>query len=152
MARRKKGLAAEEDEPNLDISSLIDVCFLLLIYFIVTSTINPTEKDLPMTIPSQQPSDEKPDIEPMLISVLASGQVTVNKTEPLDGGAEGRERVLPLLSARLNEYSAMAKSGDSKPIIQIYASPECPQQQIIDVLNCIRGADINTVTFTDTGE
>ena len=152
MARRKKGLVAEEDEPKLDISSLIDVCFLMLIYFIVTSTINPTEKDLPMTIPSQQPSDEKPDIEPMLISVLASGQVTVNKTEPLDSAASGKERTLPQLSNRLNEYSSMAQSSGAKPIIQIFASPECPQQQVIDVLNCIRGANINTVTFTDTGE
>lgn len=152
MARRKTGLVAEEDEPKLDISSLIDVCFLLLIYFIVTSTINPVEKDLPMTIPSQQPSDEKPDIEPMLISVLASGQVTVNKTEPMDTAASGKERALPQLSSRLNEYSSMAQSGGSKPIIQIFASPECPQQQVIDVLNCIRGANINTVTFTDTGE
>jgi len=29
------------DEPTLDISSLIDVCFLLLIYFLVTTTIQP---------------------------------------------------------------------------------------------------------------
>jgi len=152
MARRKRGAAAEEDEPNLDISSLIDVCFLLLIYFIVTSTINPTEKDLPMTIPSQQPSDEKPDIEPMLISVLASGEVTVNKTEPMDTGAVGRERTLPQLSARLNEYSSLAQSSGSKPIIQVFASPECPQQQVIDVMNAIRGANINTITFTDIGE
>ena len=28
------------DEPTLDISSLIDVCFLLLIYFLVTTTIS----------------------------------------------------------------------------------------------------------------
>jgi hypothetical protein len=33
MARHKKIQAPEEDEPGLDISSLIDVCFLLLIYF-----------------------------------------------------------------------------------------------------------------------
>ena len=38
MARHRKYEAAEEADPQLDISSLIDVCFLLLIYFIVTST------------------------------------------------------------------------------------------------------------------
>ncbi len=152
MARRKKGMVVEDDEPELDISSLIDVCFLLLIYFIVTSQIVPQEKDLPMTIPSQQPSDEKPDIEPMLISVLAAGNITVNKSEPMDTSASGKERALPLLSARLNEYSSMAQSSGSTPVIQIFASPECPQQQVIDVLNSVRGANINTVTFTDSGE
>jgi hypothetical protein len=37
-------------QPALDISSLIDVCFLLLIYFLVTSTITPRETDLGMAL------------------------------------------------------------------------------------------------------
>ncbi|MDB4419108.1 biopolymer transporter ExbD [bacterium] len=37
-SRRKKD-RAELDEPQLDISSLIDVCFLMLIFFLVTTTI-----------------------------------------------------------------------------------------------------------------
>lgn len=149
MARRKTGMVAEEDEPMLDISSLIDVCFLLLIYFIVTSTIQPREQDLPMTMPSSQPSDEVPDIEPMLISVSPSGAVSVNKAQ-VDGGTSGRERVYPNLKSTLAEYSAMAKSSEAKPIIQVFVNGDCPQQVVIDVLNCIRGADIQTVTFTDT--
>ncbi len=149
MARRKTGMVAEEDEPLLDISSLIDVCFLLLIYFIVTSTIQPREQDLPMTMPSSQPSDERPDIEPMLISVSPSGAVLVNKVQ-VDGGTTGRERVYSNLKSTLDEYSAMAKSSESKPIIQVFVNGDCPQQVVIDVLNCIRGAKIKTVTFTDT--
>jgi len=149
---KKKAPEVEEDEAALDISSLIDVCFLLLIYFIVTSTIAPVEKDLPMTMPSSSASDAKPDIEPMLIAVQPSGQIIVNKSEQLDSGAVGRERVLTQLKVRLDEYSSMAQSSDSTPLIQIFASPECPQQQVIDVLNCIRGANINTVTFTDSGD
>jgi biopolymer transport protein ExbD len=39
MARHKKYQADEEANPALDISSLIDVCFLLLIYFLVATTI-----------------------------------------------------------------------------------------------------------------
>ena len=48
MARHKKSIVQDEGNPELDISSLIDVCFLLLIYFIVTSTITPREQDLGM--------------------------------------------------------------------------------------------------------
>ncbi len=50
--RRKRNVHVNDDEPALDISSLIDVCFLLLIYFIVTSTMQPREQDLPMTLPT----------------------------------------------------------------------------------------------------
>lgn len=39
MARHKKLEPIEDEDPKLDISSLIDVCFLLLIYFIVATSL-----------------------------------------------------------------------------------------------------------------
>ena len=62
MARHKKFQVEQEPEPELDISSLIDVCFLLLIYFLVTSTITPRETDLGMSLPAANPSNEQPKI------------------------------------------------------------------------------------------
>ena len=38
MARHRRATALEEDKPELSISPLIDICFLLLIYFLVTTT------------------------------------------------------------------------------------------------------------------
>jgi biopolymer transport protein ExbD len=60
MARHRKYEAAEEADPALDISSLIDVCFLLLIYFLVTSTI--THRGKPISawrclLPTRVPSN-----------------------------------------------------------------------------------------------
>lgn len=49
MARHKKLETVEDEDPKLDISSLIDVCFLLLIYFIVaTSLIQERKLDMSM--------------------------------------------------------------------------------------------------------
>lgn len=45
MIKKKIG-NRDEDVAGLDISSLIDVSFLLLIYFLVTSTLDPREGDL----------------------------------------------------------------------------------------------------------
>lgn len=39
MARHKKLEMVEDEDPKLDISSLIDVCFLLLIYFLVATSL-----------------------------------------------------------------------------------------------------------------
>ncbi len=151
MARRKKGLMLEDDEPALDISSLIDVCFLLLIYFLVTSTIQPREQDLPMTLPSSQKSDAPLEIEPMLIAVKKTGSgfsVVVNKSETLDTSVEGERRRLPLLLESLVTYSNLAKSNDTKPLVQLFIDPLVDQQTAMDVLNCLRGAGINSVTFS----
>ena len=40
MARHRRAEAPEEDKPELSISPLIDVCFLLLIYFLVTGGLS----------------------------------------------------------------------------------------------------------------
>ena len=59
MARRVHSQTRGSDEdPELDISSLIDVSFLLLIYFIVTSTLQKRETDLGITLPSTVPTEQ----------------------------------------------------------------------------------------------
>ena len=77
MSRRKKMEGPEDDEPGLDISSLIDVCFLLLIYFLVTTTIVKKEQDIDMTLPSVAPSDTPPDIRPFFIKLEANGFISI---------------------------------------------------------------------------
>ena len=76
MARHRKYQSADEALPALDISSLIDVCFLLLIYFLVATTIQKKEVDVPLALPASAPSDaEMPDIDPLFIKVDASGAI-----------------------------------------------------------------------------
>jgi len=137
----------EDDEPAMDISSLIDVCFLLLIYFLVTSTIQPREQDLGMDIPSESPPETKVEIEPMLIQVDNQGKIVVNKTEPLDDAVEGKERVYPRLQERLNTYAETSESTGKEPLVQIYVSGDVPQIHVTDVLNALKGAGINSMTF-----
>ncbi len=151
MSSRKKGFVMEDEDVVLDISSLIDVCFLLLIYFLVTSTIQPREQDLPLTLPSNGgTSDKQLPIAPMLISVTKAGSgfaITVNKTEPLDNEVVGERRALPKLTESLIAYNNMAKSSESEPLVQLFIEPDVDQQTAMDVLNCLKLADINSVTF-----
>ncbi len=149
MSRRKKGLVPEDDEPELDISSLIDVCFLLLIYFMVTATIQPRESDLGMTLPSSQTTDTPPDLKPMLIDIKDDGSIVVNKDEPLDLAASGPKRNLPLLEQRLQIYKDGASAANEEPLVQVAVRDEASQQAVIDVLNCLVGLEIQKVTFTD---
>lgn len=150
MARKKKAEALEEDEPGLDISSLIDVCFLLLIYFLVTTTIQPREQDLKMSLPAAAPSDTPPVLEPMFIKVDKSGQIYVN-TGPAQELVETEtdNRRLTELQNRLDQQVAGAKAAGQEPIVQIWADGEADQQRVVDVLNCIASVKISRVTFTD---
>jgi biopolymer transport protein ExbD len=150
MARKKIAEALEEDEPALDISSLIDVCFLLLIYFLVTTTIQPREQDLRMSLPAAAPSETPPVLEPMFIKVEKSGQISIN-TGPSQElvESESDNRTLTELHNRLDSYASAAKAGGNLPIVQIWADGEAEQQRIVDVLNCLASVNISKVTFTD---
>lgn len=150
MARHRKYEAAEESNPALDISSLIDVCFLLLIYFLVTSTITPRESDLGMQLPSPNQTVDQPPIDPLYIRIESNGAIYTGvgaAQQAMDNDVTARD--LPLLRGQLDMYASAARAANSKPLVQINADPESTQQRVIDVLNALAGVNINSVTFTD---
>ena len=129
---------------------MIDVSFLLLIYFLVTSTLEPTEADLAMTMPSTQTSTSstKIEIDQMTVEVNGAGHIVLNG-EVLDTDASTRE--VPLLLDRLKTYAESAKLTDSKPMVIIAADDAAKSQRFIDVLNALADKSVNIRNVTITG-
>lgn len=149
MARKE---LPSEPDPELDMSPMIDLSFLLLIYFLVTSTLEPTEADLSMTMPTSQSkggSEVKP--ETMTINVNAAGHVVLND-EVLD--TDGSTREVPMLLDRLRTYVEAAKLTGSDPLVIIAADDAARGQRFVDVLNALGdpGVDIRNVTITGFSE
>tara|TARA_R110000850_G_scaffold17330_3_gene53484 strand:+ start:3149 stop:3604 length:456 start_codon:yes stop_codon:yes gene_type:complete len=146
MASRRK--APKEEDPTLDMSSLIDVSFLLLIYFLVTSTLDPKEADLGMTMPTSTSSGAADvEIDQMTVEVNGSGHIVLNE-EVLDTDADNRD--VPQLLDRLKTYAESARLTDSKPMIIIAADDAAKGQRFIDVLNALadKEVDIRNVTIS----
>jgi len=126
-------------------SPLIDVSFLLLIYFLVTSTLEPMESDLALTLPGEpSPRSHVVDFDPMQIKVNGEGAILV-EDEVLDTDVASRE--LPLLLDRLRTYAESARLTDNRPRVMIAADDASKGQRFIDVLNALasRGIEINEV-------
>ena len=150
MARHKKALLKVADEPSLDISSLIDVCFLLLIYFLATMTIVPRETDLALALPPPGDSTSTPPIPPMVIRVAADGAIFSGSgvgESSLDAGPGGRD--VPLLVWQLELYAAAARSAGEEPMVMLRVDSDARQQRVIDVLGALGGVKITSVTFED---
>lgn len=150
MARHKKYDAVEDENATLDISSLIDVTFLLLIYFLVTSAVQLRETDLGMKLPAALPSDQQPIIEPLFIKIDGSGIIYVGVgagQEVLDSDPEVHD--LPMLAQRLDMYASAASGAGSTPLVQLWADGDATTQRVIDVINALAAKDIQSVTFTD---
>ncbi|MDF1752598.1 MAG: biopolymer transporter ExbD [Verrucomicrobiales bacterium] len=146
MARRE---VPQEKDPELDMSSMIDVSFLLLIYFIVTSTLDPKEADLGMTMPTSQ-SDGSTDVEidQMTINVNSMGHIVVND-EVLDANIESRE--VPVLLDRLSTYAESARLTDSEPMVIIAADDAAKGQRFVDVLNALAHEQVRIQNVTISG-
>ncbi len=150
MARHKSIARTDLAEPDLDISSLIDICFLLLIYFLVSMTIVPRETDLGMSLPVPNNDGQVARIDPMFIRVDDSGVVfsgTGLAEQILDRSPDSRD--LPLLSSQLQLYADAARSSGDTPLVQILVGIGATQQRVVDVLNALAGQKISAVTFTD---
>ncbi|MCX8237803.1 MAG: biopolymer transporter ExbD [Akkermansiaceae bacterium] len=151
MSRHKKMQPPEEDEPALNISSLIDVCFLLLIYFIVTTQIVRKEQELSTSLPSVAPSETPPELAPMLILLEANGNISIKGesgvVELIESNSDAR--VLTNLSQRLDLHKSVADTSSSTALVQIRVDGDAVQQRVIDVLNALAGAEITEITFTD---
>ncbi len=151
MARHKTYSAADLDQPGLDISSLIDVCFLLLIYFLVTSSILPRENDLGLGLAGKPPAGAALDqIEPLYIRIEAGGEILTGRPGMLEMmDSDPSVRYVPLLDAHLDMHAGGARAANTKPLVQIDAEDGVVQQRVIDVLNALAKTGIQSVTFTD---
>ncbi|MDF1815372.1 MAG: biopolymer transporter ExbD [Verrucomicrobiales bacterium] len=146
---RKTTTTTHEENPSLDMSSLIDVSFLLLIYFIVTSTLDPKEADIGMTLPVEKRIPGEPlIIDTMQIDVNSSGAILVNE-EILDADPASRE--VPFLLDRLRTYAESARLINSEPVVIVAADDAAKGQRFVDVLNALAHRDVAIDKVTISG-
>lgn len=136
----------EEEEPGLDMSSMIDVSFLLLIYFLVTQTLDPKEADLGMTLPtSDGPPSDAVEIDQMTITVNAAGAIVV---DDVTMDEDVSNRTLAQLDDKLKQYKDAADLTGSEPVVVVAADDASVGQRFIDVLNALAKVKIHNVTLT----
>lgn len=139
MARKKKMPQEQMDNPALDISSLIDVSFLLLIYFLVTSTLEPRESDLSMELPTDSGPASNIKVDPLKIRLTQAGEISIADQLMADDSA---------MEAELDRYKELTDATGNKPIVIISADDEAKQQRFIDLMNALARVGITTVTLS----
>lgn len=134
----------EDEEPELSISPLIDMTFLLLIYFICTCTLITPEADLGIRLPgmvAQATSVDMPDEQ--IIEVRHNGQVFLNDKEYDKPSSQD----LPELQRVLRSYKAASEASGNQALVTIWAEDDTEHQRVIDVMNACAAAKIKDVSF-----
>jgi len=137
-------VAASKDEEEIQMSSMIDIVFLLLIYFIVTTSLAKSEADLGIQLPGtvvQTTTLKMPDEQ--IIEVAADGTVLLNGAS-FDSTAS---RDMPELVATLVRFRQASEATKNPPMVSIQADEQVAHQRVIDVMNACAAANIKNVTF-----
>lgn len=146
MARRTSSNPFDQDNsPELDMSSLVDVAFLLLIYFLVSTSLTPEEADISLTLPGSQATNEsRVKIDQMMIRIDEFSAVYVNQ-ERVETDLTTRH--LANLTDRLSRYAAAAKMSGNEALVIVDCDDGAREQRFIDVLNSITGVGIKNVSL-----
>ena len=129
---------------EVDMTPMIDCVFLLLVFFMVSTTFNKREADISFALPGtaeQSDSVEIPDEQ--IIQITENGNVFLNDLEydaPTDPN-------MPELIKTLILFRQTAEANKVPAMVTIAPEDNVKQQRVVDVLNACTAAKIANVTF-----
>ena len=145
MKSKKRGRSAPEQiHLGFQIAPMIDVVFVIMLFFMVMAGAGQKEHDLNLKLPGTSSADKPVDvIEETQVRVLDTGEILLND-EPMGDPEDSKLQNLSLTMIKLEESS---KAAESKVVVTIMADEFAPFQRVIDVLNALSIARIQNVTF-----
>ena len=129
---------------ELQIAPLIDVVFLLLIYFMVTASLIKKEADLAFMLPAKVPSTE-PILLPIevLIEVSETGDISINGIVFGQTGLALDDLVFELMS-----YKEAAEASKSDFIVNILPDDKALHGRIVRVMDACAAAKVKNMSFS----
>lgn len=134
---------------EIQMGPMIDMVFLLLVFFMVTAKPIKQESDINIGLPGTVAQEETVDIpDEQRITIRSDGQVILND-QPMDNPTSAE---LPTLLATLKRFKESSDANKSEALITIDAEDGAIHQRIVAVLNVCAKAEITGVTFADSSE
>ena len=113
------------DEPEINLVSLIDVVFCLIIFLVVTTTFD-HRSALKLVLPQSQAQSEPPPGEPLTVLVDADGRFFVGSNE-----------VLKRDVASLKEAIARVAGDDRDRPVVLRADARTPHQAVVTAMDAL---------------
>ena len=136
MPRKRDRNLFDSDKSGPDMSPMIDLVFLLLIFFMVASTLITYKKDdnvvIPIALDGQVPK-------------LIQGRVIINVYQ--DGSVHDEGGVLMSLD-QVTQVMTQAKASDPNARLHLRADAKVPHQDVRDVIQASAEGGVSSVIFS----
>lgn len=127
--------AHHDEEVEINLTPLIDVVFLLLIFFMVSTTFV-KQSEIDLTLPQASQELRQDPVDKIDIAIDAQGQVFINGNALINNQ-------LSAIRQALND----AQPNDAEPVVIISADENVKYQQVITVMDAARQAGLYRITF-----
>jgi biopolymer transport protein ExbD len=118
--------SGNEENFSLDLTPLVDVVFLLLIFFMVSTVFVDFKKQMDISLPSSKSSTSTESLEPIKVELTVDKQIFLNGEKLKIGELE----------------SALSKISSSKKSAIIRADKNLPYGDVIKIMGILQSAQI----------
>jgi biopolymer transport protein ExbD len=144
--KKHHAIEAEQAVMGFQIAPMIDVVFVIMLFFMVMAGAVKVERELKTQLPGigTPALDEQTPPDEIIVTVEEAGVVTLNEEE-FDSP---ENKALPNFTATLMRLKQEADSRQAKVMVTIQAEEQARYERVIDVLNAMAKARVSNVTFT----
>ena len=126
-----------EVEPQFQIAPILDIVFILLIFFVATYAVAQDEKLLDINLPaSHSGKEEIHTYEEIVVNLTAQGEIFVQR----------QRYTLAELDSRLLRLRQFAPD----PVVIIRADGACPHRHVVEVMDLCARHRVRRIYFTAT--
>ena len=134
-------IGSEDGDIGFQIAPMVDVVFVLMLFFMASAGMQVAEKELSINLPSgvSAKASDTPTT-PIIVTIAADGSVEINGTS-FDPAASTD------LNGTRDKLKELMSFGSKDPVI-IQPAPEARQEQIVKVLNAAAAAGVQNLSFS----
>ncbi|MEO6847537.1 MAG: biopolymer transporter ExbD [Chthoniobacterales bacterium] len=134
------GVNSDDGDIGFQIAPMVDVVFVLLLFFMASAGSQVVERELNVSPPSGQPDLNNVVIIPIVISINEKGAVAVNDSFYDNTKSKDMPELRNYLKGIMNKF-------DHRDPVIIRPSPDTRQERIIDVLNAAAASGVTKLAF-----
>ncbi len=138
-------LNSQAENVGFQIAPMIDVVFVIMLFFMVMAGAVKIENELNTQLPGTAATSTSTDfVDEQIITISDIGEVSLND-EPFD---TPQSKELPELRGTLMRLKQNADAAKTPAVVTIISDEQAKYSRTVDVLDALAVAKIDNVTFT----
>jgi biopolymer transport protein ExbD len=134
-------VGSEDGDIGFQIAPMVDVVFVLMLFFMASAGVQVVEKELAMNLPSGAGKPSDVPTTPIIVDITGSGQVSVNDQAYGASDDKNLQKLRDFFKHSIDQF------GDKDPVI-VRPSPDTTHERVMDVLNAAAASHVKNLTFS----